>query len=409
MTDAWQAEHPCFVLAPQCPENQCWVPYVDLLAQSLLEMAAQYPVDICRLYVTGVSMGGAGTWELLTRYPHKIAAAMPICGYAEPFKLRAAKDVPVWAFHAEDDPVVPVTGYYHSPHGAVGVGSRMAMSSLRSSGNRDAHYTEYPAGEMENVYHTHPHGSWTAAYQNKEALEWMFGKTRFDRYEIEFICPGVFYIEDYNNDSMYLVEGKEKALLIDTGLGGGNVRKMAESLTSLPVELAVTHAHIDHLLSGDVFEKYYMSKKDVPLLPRLNDGTGKNFTEKDVIDIKDGDVIDLGGDVKIEVARWRGTRRAASCSLTARISACLPETHSAFGCRCRLHDRFRSINRGAASERKIAEARLYGACVPRRHRRQEGGEDPQDKYVPNSYEKIDDMLTLCDSFWKRKSKRSRSR
>ena len=79
----------------------------------------------------------------------------------------------MWAFHAEDDPVVPVTGYYHSPHGAVGVGSRMAMSSLRSSGNRDAHYTEYPAGEMENVYHTHPHGSWTAAYQNKEALEWL--------------------------------------------------------------------------------------------------------------------------------------------------------------------------------------------------------------------------------------------
>ena len=76
----------------------------------------------------------------------------------------------------------------------MGVGSRMAMSSLRSSGNRDAHYTEYPAGEMENVYHTHPHGSWTAAYQNKEALEWMFGKTRFDRYEIEFICPGVFYL-----------------------------------------------------------------------------------------------------------------------------------------------------------------------------------------------------------------------
>ena len=93
-------------------------------------------------------------------------------------------------------------------------------------------------------------------------------------------------MEDYNNDSMYLVEGKEKALLIDTGLGGGNVKKMAESLTSLPVELAVTHAHIDHLLSGDVFEKYYMSKKDVPLLPRLNDGTGKNFTEKDVIDIE---------------------------------------------------------------------------------------------------------------------------
>lgn len=403
MTDAWQAEHPCFVLAPQCPENQCWVPYVDLLAQSLLEMATQYPVDICRLYVTGVSMGGAGTWELLTRYPHKIAAAMPICGYAEPFKLRAAKDVPVWAFHAEDDPVVPVTGYYHSPHGAVGVGSRMAMSSLRSSGNRDAHYTEYPAGEMENVYHTHPHGSWTAAYQNKEALEWMFGKTRFDRYEIEFICPGVFYMEDYNNDSMYLVEGKEKALLIDTGLGGGNVRKMAESLTSLPVELAVTHAHIDHLLSGDVFEKYYMSKKDVPLLPRLNDGTGKNFTEKDVIDIKDGDVIDLGGDVKIEVAEVEG-HTPGSVVFIDRAHKCM-FTGDAFGLWMQV-PLARPISEYKAAvlrlKEKLQKPGYTELAFLGGHRRQEGGEDPQDKYVPNSYEKIDDMLTLCDLILEKK-------
>lgn len=404
MTDAWQAEHPCFVLAPQCPENQCWVPYVDLLAAIAARDGGTVPRGHLPLVRDGCFHGrlrARGSCSRATRIRSR--PPCPICGYAEPFKLRAAKDVPVWAFHAEDDPVVPVTGCYHSPHGAVGVGSRMAMSSLRSSGNRDAHYTEYPAGEMENVYHTHPHGSWTAAYQNKEALEWMFGKTRFDRYEIEFICPGVFYMEDYNNDSMYLVEGKEKALLIDTGLGGGNVRKMAESLTSLPVELAVTHAHIDHLLSGDVFEKYYMSKKDVPLLPRLNDGTGKNFTEKDVIDIKDGDVIDLGGDVKIEVAEVEG-HTPGSVVFIDRAHKCM-FTGDAFGLWMQV-PLARPISEYKAAvlrlKEKLQKPGYTELAFLGGHRRQEGGEDPQDKYVPNSYEKIDDMLTLCDLFGKRK-------
>ena len=84
-----------------------------------------------------------------------------------------------------------------------GVGTRMVMSSLRSAGNRDAHYTEYPEGYVTGKWKTHPHASWTPAYHDREALEWMFSKSRFDRYEVEMVCPGVFYIEDFNNDSMY--------------------------------------------------------------------------------------------------------------------------------------------------------------------------------------------------------------
>ncbi|MGN0479751.1 MAG: hypothetical protein ACI4GO_09990, partial [Hominenteromicrobium sp.] len=155
-SESWQKEHPCFVLMPQCPENQSWVPFLDLLADALSSLPREYPIDVCRLYVTGVSMGGAGTWALLAKCPHMIAAAMPVCGYADPFAVRAAKHVPVWAFHAADDPVVPVTGPYHSPHGARGVGTRMVVSSLRSAGNRDVHYTEYPAGYMEKEWKTHP-------------------------------------------------------------------------------------------------------------------------------------------------------------------------------------------------------------------------------------------------------------
>ena len=332
---AWQAEHPCFVLAPQCPAGQSWVPYIGLLARMLYALPREYAIDECRIYVTGVSMGGAGTWALLTACPQKIAAAMPVCGYAAPFAVRAARHVPVWAFHAADDPVVPVTGEYHSPHGAVGVGTRMAVSSLRSAGNRDVHYTEYPAGCMEKDWGVHPHASWAAAYRDGRALAWLFEKSRRGRYEAELICSGVFYIEDFNDDSMYLVEGREKALLIDTGLGSGDPLAFAKTLTALPVELAVTHAHLDHMRHSYRFERFYMSKKDLPLLPRVQDSFPENTSAPEqVVDIREGDVIDLGG-VEIEVFELGATHPARSCSSTARTSASLPATRSACGCRCR--------------------------------------------------------------------------
>ena len=368
----------------------------DLLARTLYALPREYAIDACRIYVTGVSMGGAGTWALLTACPQRIAAAMPICGYAAPFAVRAARHVPVWAFHAADDPVVPVTGEYHSPHGAVGVGTRMAVSSLRSAGNRDVHYTEYPAGYMEKEWGVHPHGSWTAAYRDAAALEWMFSRTRRDRYEAEMLCPGVFYIEDFNDDSMYLVEGRDKALLIDTGLGDGDPLAFAQTLTALPVELAVTHAHLDHMRHSHRFARFYMSKKDLPLLPRVQDSFPENTsTAEQVVDIRDGDVIDLGG-VAIEVAEVGGHTpgsvvfidRAHKCLFTdalglwMQVPMALPI--SAY------RDNLLRLQAKLAQPGYTELAFLGG------HRRQEGGVHPGEPYVPNSYEKLEDMVALCD-------------
>ncbi|MBQ2667082.1 MAG: MBL fold metallo-hydrolase [Clostridia bacterium] len=394
--DDWQKEHPCFVLAPQCPAGMSWPAFAELLAFTLAGLPGEYPIDGCRRYVTGLSMGGAGTWNLLCHSPQLIAAAMPICGYADPFAVRKAKHVPVWAFHAADDPVVPVTGEYRSPHGARGVGTRQVISSLRSSGNPDVHYTEYPADYMKETWNTHPHASWIAAYSHKEALEWMFSKSAFDRYEVEMICPGVFYIEDFNSDSMYLVEGREKALLIDTGLGGPSLPEVVKALTPLPVELAVTHAHGDHMALSHKFGKFYMSKKDIPLMDRMRGMMPQNTsTAEDVIDIRDGDVIDLGG-VEIEVLELGG-HTPGSVLFVDRTHKCL-FTGDALGLWMQVPmalpiSEYRE-NLLRVKE-KLQQPGYTELAFLGGHKRQEGGTYYYPTYIPNSYEKIDDMLHLC--------------
>lgn len=395
-SDEWQKKHPCFVLAPQCPAGMSWPAFTELLVFTLAVFSQEYPIDTCRRYVTGVSMGGAGTWNLLCHSPELIAAAMPICGYADPFLVRKAKHTPVWAFHAADDPVVPVTGEYRSPHGAKGVGTRMVVSSLRSAGNRNVHYTEYPAGHMEEVWSVHPHASWKAAYRETEALEWMFKQSTFDRYEVEMVCPGVFYIEDFNSDSMYLVEGREKALLIDTGLGGESLPDVVHSLTTLPVALAVTHAHGDHMALSHKFGRFYMSEKDIPLMDRMRGMMPNNTsTSEDVIDIHDGDVIDLGG-VQIEVMELGG-HTPGSVLFVDRTHQCL-FTGDALGLWMQVPmalpiSTYRdNLLRVKAKLEKPGYTELVFLGG---HKRQEGGFYNQPQYVPNSYEKIDDMLHLC--------------
>lgn len=394
-SDAWQAEHPCFVLAPQCPEDMTWEPFTALLAQSLLSLPNELPIDECRIYATGISMGGGGVWKLLAACPQLLAAAMPICGYGDPFAVRAAKNVPVWAFHAADDDSVPAADFCDFESG---FGTRRLVSSLRSAGNRQVRYTEYPAGYMQEKWDMYPHGSWHAAYRDEEALAWLFSHTRRDRYEIELICPGVFYIEDFNNDSMYLVEGRDRALLIDTGLGGGDFLGMVRSLTALPVSLAVTHAHGDHMFHSDQFGKFYMSGKEKPLLAdsmrRMMPES--RTTAEDILDIADGDVIDLGG-VGIEVIEVGG-HTPGSVVFVDRKHQCL-FTGDALGCWMQVPGALPiSVYRENLVRLKVLLERPgYDALgFLGGHRRQEGGMfPPPDPYVPNSYERIDDMIELC--------------
>src|SRR5438105_4052265 len=146
-----QVQRPAFLVVPQCPEGLQWVdtpwsagsyaldsvPISKPLATVMQLVAAlrrEFNVDSRRILVTGLSMGGFGTWDLVMRYPDVFAGAMPVCGGGDPTRARQLVRVPVWAFHGSADPVVPAEG------------SRAMVRALRAAGAR-VRYTEYPGLE----------------------------------------------------------------------------------------------------------------------------------------------------------------------------------------------------------------------------------------------------------------------
>ena len=101
---------PFVIVSPQCPENEWWSSgkEIDTLSALLDHIVANYRIDKDRIYITGLSMGGFGTWRLACEYPDRFAAIAPICGKGEPFAARAIPHLPVWVFHGAKDSVVPI-------------------------------------------------------------------------------------------------------------------------------------------------------------------------------------------------------------------------------------------------------------------------------------------------------------
>lgn len=167
---AQQLDQPCFLIAPQCPPELWWAPIdhdtkrlsgaakpnplLEAVLALVADTAKQQPVDLKRVYVTGLSMGGFATWDLLGRAPGRIAAAVPICGGGDPTRAAGFKEVPIWAFHGEADPVVPVQT------------TRDMITALERAGGKPK-VTYYP-----NVQHD----SWTQTYANPEVLKWLFAQ-----------------------------------------------------------------------------------------------------------------------------------------------------------------------------------------------------------------------------------------
>lgn len=132
-----QVKHPCFVVAPQCPPNGGWSssdptspirPELAAVNQIIDSLAREFSIDTNRIYVTGFSMGGSGTWDIIMRFPERFAAAVPMSGGANPAYAYKCGDVPVWDFHGTVDQLVSVQY------------SRMMIDSLRVLG-RSAVYT----------------------------------------------------------------------------------------------------------------------------------------------------------------------------------------------------------------------------------------------------------------------------
>lgn len=108
--EANQEERPCFVLAPQCPDRA--IGFRNEVAANLMKvirsLADALPIDESRIYLTGSSMGGSGSWYLGTENPGVFAAIIPLCGGGDPSKAAALKETPLWAFHGDKDEDVPL-------------------------------------------------------------------------------------------------------------------------------------------------------------------------------------------------------------------------------------------------------------------------------------------------------------
>jgi predicted peptidase len=142
------------VVSPQCKANVWWEP-IELLAL-LDHVVAKYKVDEDRISVTGLSMGGFGTWGLAFREPDRFAAIAPICGGGEPYWAERFRHLPVWAFHGAKDPVVPLRR------------TQEMVDALKKAGGRPK-LTVYPEAD---------HDSWTETYDNPEFYEWLLRQKR---------------------------------------------------------------------------------------------------------------------------------------------------------------------------------------------------------------------------------------
>jgi predicted peptidase len=145
---------PFVVVAPQCPADERWS--AESLARYLDEVESDSPVDPDRIYVTGLSMGGSGTWSLAIAQPHRFAAIAPICGRGDPTQAHVLKHLPVWAFHGALDPQVPLAR------------SEEMVDALHACGGA-VRFTVYPdAG----------HDSWTQAYSDPDLYDWFLSHRR---------------------------------------------------------------------------------------------------------------------------------------------------------------------------------------------------------------------------------------
>ncbi len=166
-----QSKYPCFIVAPQIPENHRWVdtdcgktehiqPAITREMKMTLEIidriVAEYPIDNARIYVNGQSLGGYAVFDIICRRPDMFAAAVPLCGGGDVTRAASIKDIPIWAFHGALDTSVPV------------INSRNMIAAIKKAGG-SPRYTEW-----ENV----KHDAWNHAYKEPGLTEWIFGQKR---------------------------------------------------------------------------------------------------------------------------------------------------------------------------------------------------------------------------------------
>ena len=172
------------VIAPQCPDERQWVmvPFdcgnysiaetpeseeLEAVCGIIRDCIENYNVDRDRIYVTGISMGGYGTWDMLCRHGNRIAAGMPICGGGDPSFARKLKYIPIRTFHGSEDGAVPVDG------------TRKMFAALKNAGSKAIHYTEFDGLN---------HGIWDMVYADRANIDWLYSQKLSDRKKDEKVA-----------------------------------------------------------------------------------------------------------------------------------------------------------------------------------------------------------------------------
>lgn len=171
-SDDVMEKYPAFVMAPQCPAEEAWggisrlaknptppdrlAPALAATLKAAEGLRSEFSIDDKRIYITGLSMGGYGSWAALTHRPELFAGAVIICGGGQPASVAKFKHVPVWAFHGDQDKVVPPEQ------------SREMVEALKAAG-ASPKYTEYPGVG---------HNSWAATYANRDVYAWLFAQRK---------------------------------------------------------------------------------------------------------------------------------------------------------------------------------------------------------------------------------------
>ena len=157
LDDGNLALQPIFMIAPQCPTDGWWSGSTLLSAITIVDqIAASYNIDPDRVYITGLSMGGMGTWSAVTAEPDRFAAAVPMSGNGDTSAAASVAAIPFWFFHAADDGTVPVAG------------SDDLVAALRDAGGNVV-YTRYDTGG---------HAIWPVAYTHPLLFPWLVSQLR---------------------------------------------------------------------------------------------------------------------------------------------------------------------------------------------------------------------------------------
>lgn len=158
-----QHDLPFIVVAPECPLESWWDFHLDTLMSLLDVIVKEQRVDTRRIYLTGLSMGGFGTWGLASLHPDRFAAIAPICGGLVHWvdlerAVQALKTMPIWTFHGAKDTIVPISQ------------TERLVDALRMAGS-DVRFTVYPNAN---------HDSWTETYANPALYDWLLSHTLTD-------------------------------------------------------------------------------------------------------------------------------------------------------------------------------------------------------------------------------------